>query len=123
MSMAQQNAFYAQSGGVTDVINASAAGVIGTARPRSGPTGPGYGGRHGILGALTEELIDTSQESAATIAQLMHTPGGAFGSVRYQLPRFEDHRAPYDRLLEVFQAYQIRYFFYNGGGDLADTCL
>src|SRR5262249_59641042 len=68
------------------------------------------------MGALTEELIDTSQESAATIARLTHTPGGAFGSARYQLPRFEDNRAPYERLLEVFQAYQIRYFFYNGGG-------
>jgi 6-phosphofructokinase 1 len=121
--MAQQNAFYAQSGGVTAVINASAAGVIETTRQYPAQIGTVYAGRHGILGALTEELIDTSQESAATIAQLMHTPGGAFGSARYQLPRFEDNRAPYDRLLEIFQAHQIRYFFYNGGGDSADTCL
>jgi 6-phosphofructokinase 1 len=121
--MAQQNAFYAQSGGVTAVINASAAGVIETARQHPAHIGTVYAGRHGILGALTEELIDTSQESAATIARLTHTPGGAFGSARYQLPRFEENRTPYDRLLEVFQAYQIRYFFYNGGGDSADTCL
>ena len=106
--MAQQNAFYAQSGGVTAVINASAAGVIETARQHPAQIGTVYAGRHGILGALTEELIDTSEESAATIAQLTHTPGGAFGSVRYQLPRFEDNRAPYDRLLEVFQAHQMR---------------
>jgi 6-phosphofructokinase len=121
--MAQQNAFYAQSGGVTAVINASAAGVIETARQHPAQIGTVYAGRHGILGALTEELIDTSQESAATIARLTHTPGGAFGSTRYQLPRFADNRVPYDRLLEVFQAHQIRYFFYNGGGDSADTCL
>src|SRR5215510_5253704 len=123
MPMPQQNAFYAQSGGVTAVINASAAGVIETARQHTGQIGTVYAGRHGILGALTEELIDTSQESAATIAQLTDTPGGAFGSARYQLPRFEDNRALYDRLLEVFQAHHIRYFFYNGGGDSADTCL
>src|SRR5262249_32285727 len=123
MPMPQQNAFYAQSGGVTAVINASAAGVIETARQHTDQIGTVYAGRHGIIGALTEDLIDTSQESAATIAQLTHTPGGAFGSARYQLPRFEDNRAPYDRLLEVFQAHHIRYFFYNGGGDSADTCL
>src|SRR5438128_10731931 len=123
MSMPQQNAFYAQSGGVTAVINASAAGVIETAHQHPAHIGTVYAGRHGIIGALTEELIDTSQESAATLARLAHTPGGAFGSARYQLPRFEDNRAPYDRLLEVFQAHHIRYFFYNGGGDSADTCL
>ncbi len=121
--MPQQNAFYAQSGGVTAVINASAAGVIETARQHPAHIGTVYAGRHGIIGALTEELIDTSQESAAALARLAHTPGGAFGSARYQLPRFEDNRAPYDRLLEVFQAHHIRYFFYNGGGDSADTCL
>src|SRR5215471_8115380 len=123
MPMPQQNAFYAQSGGVTAVINASAAGVIETARQHTDQIGTVYAGLHGIIGALTEDLIDTSQESAAALARLTHTPGGAFGSARYQLPRFEDNRAPYNRLLEVFQAYQIRYFFYNGGGDSADNCL
>src|SRR5262247_4304524 len=107
MSMAQQNAFYAQSGGVTAVINASAAGVIETARQYTDQIGTVYAGRHGIIGALTEELIDTSQESAAAIAQLKHTPGGAFGSARYQLKSFAESRAQYDRLLEVFQAHNI----------------
>ena len=91
MPMPQHNAFYAQSGGVTAVINASAAGVIETARQHPAHIGTVYAGRHGILGALTEELIDTSQESAAALARLTHTPGGAFGSARYQLPRFEDN--------------------------------
>jgi 6-phosphofructokinase 1 len=121
--MAPQNAFYAQSGGVTAVINASAAGVIETARQYKDKIAKVYAGRHGILGALTEDLIDTSQESAAAIARLKHTPAGAFGSARYQLPGFAASRAPYDRLLEVFQAHHIGYFFYNGGGDSADTCL
>jgi 6-phosphofructokinase 1 len=121
--MAKQNAFYAQSGGVTAVINASAAGVIETARQYPEQIGIVYAGRHGIIGALSEDLIDTSQESAAAIARLKHTPGGAFGSARYKLPSFEDSRAPYDRLLAVFQAHNIGYFFYNGGGDSADTCL
>jgi len=121
--MAQQNAFYAQSGGVTAVINTSAAGVIETARQHPEQIGTVYAGRHGILGALTEELIDTSQESVAAIARLKYTPGGAFGSARYQLPSFEANPAPYARLLEVFKAHHIRYFFYNGGGDSADTCL
>src|SRR5712692_9019868 len=123
MPMPQHNAFYAQSGGVTAVLNASAAGVIETARQHPAHIGTVYAGRHGILGALTEELIDTSQESAAAIARLKHTPGGAFGSARYQLPSFEANPAPYTRLLEVFKAHHIRYFFYNGGGDSADTCL
>ena len=121
--MAQQNAFYAQSGGVTAVINASAAGVIETARQHADKIGKVYAGRHGIIGALTEELIDTSQESAAAIARLKHTPGGAFGSARYKLKSVEEGRAQYERLLEVFQAHNIGYFFYNGGGDSADTCL
>jgi 6-phosphofructokinase 1 len=108
---------------VTAVINASAAGVIETARQHKAKIGKVYAGRHGILGALTEDLIDTSQESAAAIARLKHTPAGAFGSARYQLPGFAETRAPYDRLLEVFQAHHIGYFFYNGGGDSADTCL
>jgi 6-phosphofructokinase 1 len=121
--MAPQNAFYAQSGGVTAVINASAAGVIETARRHAEKIGKVYAGRHGIIGALTEDLIDTSQESAAAIAQLKHTPGGAFGSARYKLTGLEEGRAQYERLLEVFQAHNIGYFFYNGGGDSADTCL
>jgi 6-phosphofructokinase 1 len=121
--MAPQNAFYAQSGGVTAVINASAAGVIETARQHKAKIGKVYAGRHGILGALTEDLIDTSQESAADIARLKHTPAGAFGSARYQLQSFAESRAPYDRLMAVFQAHDIGYFFYNGGGDSADTCL
>jgi 6-phosphofructokinase 1 len=121
--MATQNAFYAQSGGVTAVINASAAGVIETARQHQEQIGKVYAGRHGIIGALTEELIDTSAESAAAIARLKYTPGGAFGSARYQLKSFEESRAQYARLLEVFRAHNIRYFFYNGGGDSADTCL
>ena len=121
--MAPQNAFYAQSGGVTAVINASAAGVIETARQHKAKIGKVYAGRHGILGALTEDLIDTSQESAADIARLKHTPAGAFGSARYQLQSFAESRALYDRLMAVFQAHDIGYFFYNGGGDSADTCL
>ena len=121
--MAPRNAFYAQSGGVTAVINASAAGVIETARQHKAKIGKVYAGRHGILGALTEDLTDTGQESATAIARLKHTPGGAFGSARYQLQSFTESRAPYDRLLEVFQAHDIGYFFYNGGGDSADTCL
>jgi ATP-dependent phosphofructokinase / diphosphate-dependent phosphofructokinase len=121
--MALQNAFYAQSGGVTAVINASAAGVIETARQHKEKIGKVYAGRHGIIGALTEDLIDTSQESAAAIARLKHTPAGAFGSARYQLKSFAESRVQYDRLLAVFQAHHIGYFFYNGGGDSADTCL
>ena len=121
--MAKQNAFYAQSGGVTAVINVSAAGVIETARQHKDKIGKVYAGRHGIIGALSEDLIDTSKESAAAIARLKYTPGGAFGSARYQLRSFEESRAQYDRLLEVFQAHNIGYFFYNGGGDSADTCL
>lgn len=121
--MAKQNAFYAQSGGVTAVINVSAAGVIETARQHKDKIGKVYAGRHGIIGALSEDLIDTSKESAAAIARLKYTPGGAFGSARYQLRSFEESRAQYERLLEVFQAHNIGYFFYNGGGDSADTCL
>jgi 6-phosphofructokinase len=121
--MAPQNAFYAQSGGVTAVINASAAGVIETARQHKDQIGKVYAGRHGIVGALTEDLIDTSQESATAIARLKHTPAGAFGSARYQLKGFAESRAQYDRLMAVFQAHHIGYFFYNGGGDSADTCL
>jgi 6-phosphofructokinase 1 len=120
---APRNAFYAQSGGVTAVINASACGVIETCRKHKDRIGKVYAGRHGILGALTEDLIDTSLESAADIRALRHTPSGAFGSARYKLKKFEDNPAQYERLIEVFKAHDIGYFFYNGGGDSADTCL
>ncbi|MCV6626579.1 MAG: 6-phosphofructokinase [Cellvibrionaceae bacterium] len=120
--MAKKNAFYAQSGGVTAVINASACGVIETARA-SKQIGKVYAGNNGIIGALREELIDTSKESAKTIAALRHTPSGAFGSCRYKLKSLEQNRAEYERLIEVFKAHNIGYFFYNGGGDSADTCL
>jgi 6-phosphofructokinase 1 len=118
-----RNAFYAQSGGVTAVINASACGVIETARKHRSRIGKLYAGRHGILGALTEDLIDTSLESAADIRALRHTPSGAFGSARYKLKKYEDNPAQYERLIEVFKAHDIGHFFYNGGGDSADTCL
>ncbi len=120
--MARKNAFYAQSGGVTAVINASACGVIEAARAHS-QIGKVYAGRNGIIGALREELIDTSRESKAAIAALRHTPSGAFGSCRYKLKSIEENRAEYERLIEVFRAHNIGYFFYNGGGDSADTCL
>jgi len=118
-----RNAFYAQSGGVTAVINASACGVIETCRKHKNRIAKVYAGRHGIVGALTEDLIDTSKESAAAIRALRHTPSGAFGSARYKLKKFEDNPAQYERLIEVFKAHAIGYFFYNGGGDSADTCL
>ncbi len=118
-----RNAFYAQSGGVTAVINASACGVIETARKHRRAIGTLYAGRNGILGALTEDLIDTGKESAADIRALRHTPSGAFGSARYKLKKYEDNPAQYERLIEVFKAHDIGYFFYNGGGDSADTCL
>ena len=118
-----KNAFYAQSGGVTAVINASAAGVIETARDQSNKIGKVYAGRNGIIGALTEDLIDTSKETAAAIRKLKHTPSGAFGSCRYKLKSLEENRLQYERLIEVFAAHNIGYFFYNGGGDSADTCL
>ncbi|QOR39339.1 6-phosphofructokinase [Billgrantia diversa] len=121
--MAQHNAFYAQSGGVTAVINASACGVIEACHQHSDSIGKVYAGHNGIIGALTEDLIDVSQESVEEIAALRHTPGGAFGSCRYKLKDIESHRAQYERLIEVFKAHDIRYFFYNGGGDSADTCL
>lgn len=121
--MAKKNAFYAQSGGVTAVINASACGVIETARKHKKQIGKVYAGHNGIVGALREELIDTSKESAKTIAALRHTPSGAFGSCRYKLKSLEENRAEYERLIEVFKAHNIGYFFYNGGGDSADTCL
>ncbi len=116
------NAFYAQSGGVTAVINASAAGVINTAALFPEKIGKVYAGQNGILGALREELIDVSQEPQASIDGLMTTPSGAFGSCRYKLKGIDENRAEYERLIEVFKAHNIRYFFYNGGGDSADTC-
>jgi 6-phosphofructokinase len=121
MNMAKKNAFYAQSGGVTAVINASACGVIETARKHKDKIGKVYAGRNGIIGALTEDLIDTSKESARNIAALRHTPGGAFGSCRYKLKGIEENRAQYERLIDVFKAHNIGYFFYNGGGDSQDT--
>ena len=121
--MTVKNAFYAQSGGVTAVINVSACAVIETARRHPGRIGKVYAGRNGIIGALTEDLIDTSLDSAEDIARLRHTPSGAFGSCRYKLKGLEQSRAQYERLIEVFKAHDIGYFFYNGGGDSADTCL
>ena len=119
--MASKNAFYAQSGGVTAVINATACGVIETARKHKNRIGKIYAGRDGIIGALTEDLIDTSKESPAAIRALRYTPAGAFGSCRYKLKSFEENRAPYERLIAVFKAHNIGYFFYNGGNDSADT--
>jgi 6-phosphofructokinase 1 len=121
--MPRKNAFYAQSGGVTAVINASACGVIETARKHRSSIGKVYAGRNGIIGALREDLIDTSKESRAAIRGLATTPAGAFGSCRHKLKGLEENRAEYERLIEVFQAHNIGYFFYNGGGDSADTCL
>jgi 6-phosphofructokinase 1 len=121
--MAKRNAFYAQSGGVTAVINTSAAAVIETARKHRDRIGKVYAGRNGIIGALTEDLIDTSRESAKAIAALRYTPAGAFGSCRYKLKGLDESRAQYERLLDVFRAHDIGYFFYNGGNDSADTCL
>jgi 6-phosphofructokinase 1 len=115
--------FYAQSGGVTAVINASASGVIETARKNTATIGKVYAGLNGIVGALQEEMVDTSQESEVDIARLCHTPGGAFGSCRYKMKNFEDDTREYERLIDVFKAHDIGFFFYNGGGDSADTCL
>jgi len=119
----KRNAFYAQSGGVTAVVNATASAVIETARSHRDRIGKLYAGHNGIIGALTEDLIDTSKESPQAIAALRHTPAGAFGSCRYKLAGLEQNRAQYERLLEVFRAHDIGYFFYNGGNDSADTCL
>jgi 6-phosphofructokinase 1 len=120
--MTAKNAFYAQSGGVTAVINASACGVIETARKHTDKIANVYAGRNGIIGALTEDLIDTSKESDADIAALKHTPSGGFGSCRYKLKSLEANKREYERLIEIFKAHDIGYFFYNGGGDSADTC-
>lgn len=119
--MEKCNALYAQSGGVTAVINTSACGVIETARKNSNKIGKVFAARHGIIGALTEDLIDTSFESDVDIAALRYTPAGAFGSCRHKLGTIEKYRKQYERLVEVFTAHNIRYFFYNGGGDSQDT--
>ncbi len=119
--MSKMNAFYAQSGGVTAVINVTACGVIETARKHKNRIANVYAGHNGIIGALKEEMIDTNRESAATIAALRYTPGGAFGSARYKLRGIEENRAQYERLIEVFKAHNIGYFFYNGGNDSMDT--
>lgn len=121
--MAGRNAFYAQSGGVTAVINASAAGVIETALKHKRHINRIYAGRNGIIGALTEDLIDVSAEPIANIRKLKHTPAGAFGSCRHKLKPWDQDPREYQRLIEVFRAHDIGYFFYNGGGDSADTCL
>ncbi len=119
--MSRKNLLYAQSGGVTPVINATACGLIETARKNSNDLGKVYAGKDGILGVLHEHLIDTSLETRRDIAALRHTPGGAFGSCRFKLKGIDQSRAEYVRLIEVFRAHDIGYFFYNGGGDSADT--
>ena len=118
----KKNAFYAQSGGVTSVINASASAVISEAR-KSTKIGKVYAGKNGILGALREELIDTSKESKKFIESLKYRPGGVFGSCRYKLKSIDENLREYERLIEVFKAHNIGYFFYNGGNDSADTAL
>jgi 6-phosphofructokinase len=118
-----RNALYAQSGGVSAVINASACGVIETARKHKRRIGNIFAGRDGIIGVLTEDLIDLSRESAANIRALRYTPAGAFGSARFKLKSIEQNRAEYTRLIEVFRAHDIGYFFYNGGNDSMDTAL
>jgi 6-phosphofructokinase len=120
--MSIKNAFYAQSGGVTSVINASACGVIETCRQNNDRIGTVFAGRNGIIGALTEALVDTSLESDADIAALKKTPSGAFGSCRFKMKSLEKNKREYERLIAVFKAHNIGYFFYNGGGDSADTC-
>jgi 6-phosphofructokinase 1 len=119
--MTKKNLLYAQSGGVTPVINATACGVIETAFQYRDRIGKVYAGKDGIIGVLREELIDTSKERKSDIAALRHTPGGAFGSCRFKLRSIEESRAQYERLIEVFKAHNIGYFLYNGGGDSADT--
>ncbi|MGD8383981.1 MAG: 6-phosphofructokinase [Lysobacterales bacterium] len=119
--MPGKNLLYAQSGGVTPVINATACGLIETARQNKRRLGKVYAGQDGIIGVLGENLIDTSKETRAAVAGLRHTPGGAFGSCRFKLKGIDESRAEYERLIEVFKAHDIGYFFYNGGGDSADT--
>ena len=118
--MASGTLLYAQSGGVTAVINATASAVIQAARARKVPV---LAARNGILGALREELIDTRRESISAIRALAHTPGGAFGSCRVKLKSLDEDRARYERLLDVLRAHDVRWFLYNGGNDSADTAL
>src|SRR3546814_8010212 len=108
---------YAQSGGVTAVINATASAVIAEARARKVRV---LAARNGILGALREELVDTTQESEATVRALAHTPGGEFGSCRFKLTSLDADRARYERLLDVLRAQDGRSFLYNGGNESAD---
>lgn len=119
--MGSKNIFYAQSGGATAVINATACGLIQTARQYSDKIGKVYAGQNGILGALTENLIDTSLESSEVIEQLLHTPASAFGSCRYKLKNWHENQQEYEHLIAVFKAHNIGYFFYNGGNDSQDT--
>ncbi len=119
--MPLKNIFYAQSGGATAVINATACGVIETAKKYPSKIGKVLAGKNGILGALKEELIDTSLESSSDIALLKYTPSSAFGSCRYKLKDIKTEQRQYERLIEVFKAHNIGYFFYNGGGDSQDT--
>ncbi|MCG5538097.1 6-phosphofructokinase [Halorhodospira sp. 9622] len=116
-----KNALYAQSGGVSAVINASAWGVIEAVRGHPAHFGTCYAARNGILGVLEEEIIDLDEEDPLTLAALRHTPGGAFGSCRFDLGDLHADRAQYERLVEVFHAHDIGYFFYNGGGGSMDT--
>jgi 6-phosphofructokinase 1 len=120
-NLRRKNLLYAQSGGVTPVINATACGLIEAARKNRDQLGKVYAGKDGIIGILNEELIDTSKESKRDIGALRHTPGGAFGSCRFKLKGIDESRAQSARLIEVFKAHNIGYFFYNGGGDSADT--
>ena len=117
------NLLYAQSGGVTSVINASAAAVIETAREHPQAINKVYAAKDGILGILAEQLIDTSQESPESIQALRHTPSGAFGSCRYKLQDPKNQSQEFERIINVFEQHNIRHFLYNGGGDSADTCL
>lgn len=121
--MIQKNAIYGQSGGVTAVINSSAAGVITACREYNEHIGTLYAAQNGILGMLNEELIDTVHISENDVRALRYTPGGVFGSCRYKLKSLQQNRREYERLIEVFSVYNIGYFFYNGGNDSADTCL
>ena len=119
----RKNAFYAQSGGVTSVINATAAALILETKKHKSKIKKVYAGKNGILGALKEELIDTSKESFSAINSLKSRPGGIFGSCRFKLKSFEENKKEYLRLVEVFKAHDIGYFFYNGGNDSADTAF
>ena len=119
----RKNAFYAQSGGVTSVINATAAALILETKKHKSKIKKVYAGKNGILGALKEELIDTSEESFSAINSLKSRPGGIFGSCRFKLKSFEENKKEYLRLVEVFKAHDIGYFFYNGGNDSADTAF